>query len=737
MFTMFLAPLGVAPVSRMNNCFPKKVEITTPEEFKEAVKRDHVCGRFKDFKRSNANFIESDVEVFDCDNMSPVRVYLNDLEALFGEDTSYFVATSRSHLKEKDGAPPAERFHVYFPHRKFTSAEEATEFKKRIYERFPFFDQNALDASRMIFGNPDAEIIWHEGIFLIEDVMTPSGDDKTSGDDAGNDAYGDAYSDADGVIPSGRRNSTLSHFAGKVLKKYGDTDRARAAYEEEAMNCEPPLRKIEIETIWNSAKKFFHNVVEKRADYKKYAGSGEVPPFILPTKRGETVSPPLLAKYFMENVPCVFVRDSGTQGMLFYVYDHGVYKVYAPEMVMGVLKGFVADYNEMMVRVAILREAYTIITTDLNYTPQEDLDSDEDIVNFQNGILRLSTMTLEPHDPKILSTIQLPCNWEPDSPTPVFDSYLRTLTDGDSDIARLLLEFIGACLSNVKGHKMKKALFMVGKGNTGKSQIRSLVEKLLGRGNYACADLRTIEARFGTGVIYGTRLAGTADMSFLTIDELKTFKKITGGDSLFAELKGQQGFEYVYGGLLWFCMNQLPKFGGDDGTWVYERIMVINCPNVVPPEKQDKLLLDKMYKEREGIVYKAICALKEVIANGYKFTEPISTDKGREKYRHENSSIISFFKECMEPCECRAKCATVGKVFKVYKAWCEDNNNRYYRTAKEFREGLAQHLGIEIKDLVKHTSRGSIYEGYTINKETRINYPGLFIYEDEILTEDT
>jgi P4 family phage/plasmid primase-like protien len=422
--------------------------------------------------------------------------------------------------------------------------------------------------------------------------------------------------------------------------------------------------------------------------------------------------------------------------MLFYVYDHGVYKVYAPEMVMGVLKGFVADYNEMMVRVAILREAYTIITTDLNYTPQEDLDSDEDIVNFQNGILRLSTMTLEPHDPKVLSTIQLPCNWEPDSPTPVFDSYLRTLTDGDSHIARLLLEFIGACLSNVKGHKMKKALFMVGKGNTGKSQIRSLVEKLLGRGNYACADLRTIEARFGTGVIYGTRLAGTADMSFLTIDELKTFKKITGGDSLFAELKGQQGFEYVYGGLLWFCMNQLPKFGGDDGTWVYERIMVINCPNVVPPEKQDKLLLDKMYKEREGIVYKAICALKEVIANGYKFTEPISTDKGREKYRHENSSIISFFKECMEPCECRAKCATVGKVFKVYKAWCEDNNNRYYRTAKEFREGLAQHLGIEIKDLVKHTSRGSIYEGYTINKETRINYPGLFIYEDEILAED-
>ena len=40
--------------------------------------------------------------------------------------------------------------------------------------------------------------------------------------------------------------------------------------------------------------------------------------------------------------------------------------------------------------------------------------------------------------------------------------------------------------------------------------------------------------------MYGTRLAGSSDMSFLSVDELKTFKKMTGGDSLFAEFKGQQ-----------------------------------------------------------------------------------------------------------------------------------------------------------------------------------------------------
>ena len=108
------------------------------------------------------------------------------------------------------------------------------------------------------------------------------------------------------------------------------------------------------------------------------------------------------------------------------------------------------------------------------------------------------------------------------------------------------------------------------------------------------------------------------------MDELKTFKKMTGGDSIYAEFKGQQGFEYTYNGLLWFCMNRLPKFGGDSGKWVYDRIMVVECKNVIPKAKQDKQLLDKMYSERDGIVYKAVKALQTVIANGYSFSEPES-----------------------------------------------------------------------------------------------------------------
>ena len=446
------------------------------------------------------------------------------------------------------------------------------------------------------------------------------------------------------------------------------------------------------------------------------------------------VVPALLAKHVREHVKYLLVRDSGKQALLKYVYEGGVYKLYAEDMFKGVIKSFVEEYDPELVKMRIITEVYQQLITDLDYIGQEELDASETLINFSNCLLRVDargTNTV-PHTPAVYSTIQIPCRWTgKPSPTPVFDRYLHTLTNGDKAVEQLLLEFIGACISNVKGWRMKKALFLVGAGDTGKSQLKSLVERLLGKENFIGIDLKEIEARFGTGVIYGTRLAGSSDMSFLTVDELKTFKKITGGDSLFAEFKGQQGFEYTYNGLLWFCMNRLPKFGGDDGQWVYNRIMVVDCPNVIPLEKQDKELLDKMYAEREGIVFKAITALRTVIANGYRFSEPASVTAARQKYKDTNSTVVSFFEECMCPWPQGkiVRHCTTGRIYKVYQAWCRENNNGYAKTAREFREDLAEHLGAGFADITTRQKGNTYYKEYTLTLEAKEMYAREYGYD--------
>lgn len=444
------------------------------------------------------------------------------------------------------------------------------------------------------------------------------------------------------------------------------------------------------------------------------------------------VSVPLLAAHVRENLDYILVRDNGKQGVVKYVYEDGRYVIYADNMLMGIIKKYIADYDEELVKMHQVTSVLQHLLTDLNYIRQDELNANENIINFKNGLLNLTTNELLPHSPEVYSTIQIPCNWTGrPSETPVFDKYMNTLTGGNKETEQLLLEFIGVTLSNVKGWRMKKALFLVGDGNTGKSQLKSLTEKLLGSDNYIGIDLKEIEARFGTGAVYSTRLAGSSDMSFLTVDELKTFKKMTGGDALYAEFKGQQAFTYVFNGLLWFCMNRLPKFGGDDGKWVYDRIMIVNCPNVIPQHKQDKRLLDKMYAEREGIVYKAVMALKKVIANGYRFTEPENVIGARVQYMTENNTVISFFEECMcaRPEGKIADAATTGRIYDVYKAWCRDNNNGFHKTAKEFREILSAHLGSPFKELTVHTNKGSFYKAYTLTLEAKEQYKSVYGYD--------
>ena len=433
------------------------------------------------------------------------------------------------------------------------------------------------------------------------------------------------------------------------------------------------------------------------------ATSDAVPPFITfnPNKGHMEVNCPKLAAYVREHLKYVLVQDAASKlsTVMKYVYEDGCYHLCSDDRMKGYIKKFITDYDESFLQMKHVDEVYKQINTDLNILNSTLLNQDENIINFQNGILNLDTMELQPHSPDILSTIQIPCNWNgSDAPTPVFDSFMDSFTEGREDVRKLLLQFMGVCISNIKGWRLKKALFLIGEGDTGKSQLKGLTERLLGAGNHIGIDLDRIEARFGTSAIYGKRLAGSSDMKFLTIKELEVFKQCTGGDALFAEFKGLSAFHFIYDGLLWFCANRAPKFGGDQGDWVYDRMMIINCHNVIPVEKRDRKLLDKLYAEREGIVYKAVMALKEVIANGYRFDEPDIVKENRHAYKLQNNSVLYFFEECMQE---RPKPGsvprndrfTVNRVYDAYRNWCNQECDGYSSKFSEFKTLYGEYCG--------------------------------------------
>lgn len=179
-------------------------------------------------------------------------------------------------------------------------------------------------------------------------------------------------------------------------------------------------------------------------------------------------------------------------------------------------------------------------------------------------------------------------------------------------------------------------------------------------------------------------------------------------------------------GFYGFAVTSYLNFGGDRGSWVYDRIIIVRCDNVIPEEKQDKNLVEHLLEEKEYIVSLAIKGLKQVIDNDYKYNIPDSCKLLKENYQTENHSFLAFYDECIvdrKPYGNIDDHCTTARLYKIYEAWCKDNNNGYKESKKEVKKILDE----KGKGAVKKTNGGYIYyEAITLSQETKKDYESIY-----------
>lgn len=172
------------------------------------------------------------------------------------------ISTSRHHMKQKGNRSPRPRYHVAFQIDALTDPAEYAALLSRVQALFPFFDDKALDAGRFFFGNPDTEVYTFQGHRTLTDLIEELEENKFVAD-----MEETASAARTGFIPEGSRNSTISHAAGKILKRWGDTPEAYEKFMEVVSQCSPPLPDQEVNSTWKSALKFFHEKVKKQPGY--------------------------------------------------------------------------------------------------------------------------------------------------------------------------------------------------------------------------------------------------------------------------------------------------------------------------------------------------------------------------------------------------------------------------------------------------------------------------------------
>ena len=230
------------------NClYPDEVNITDESTAKLAFSKDMVCARYKNNYRNTANFEVANALPGDCDNdhseIAADWVTPEDIADLFA-DVPYVLHYSRHHMKSKGEKSARPRFHVVFLIGPERDAERYADLKQRLLAAFPFFDANAMDAARFLFGTEDPLVIYHPGTTPLNEFL----------DDPENEQ---AFANMGHAIPEGSRNSTMSQIGARIIKRYGDTPEAKNLFLQAAEQCTPPLDEQELERIWAGKQRLY------------------------------------------------------------------------------------------------------------------------------------------------------------------------------------------------------------------------------------------------------------------------------------------------------------------------------------------------------------------------------------------------------------------------------------------------------------------------------------------------
>lgn len=117
-----------------NSLYPNKRVADNEDDFLEIIAFDHVCGEFKEFRRSGDNFLSCDVDVMDCDNAhsdNPAEwVHPEELEERLGRDVAFVAVPSRNNMKPKDGRSARPGSMCTFPTTRLAVERLALSLKK-------------------------------------------------------------------------------------------------------------------------------------------------------------------------------------------------------------------------------------------------------------------------------------------------------------------------------------------------------------------------------------------------------------------------------------------------------------------------------------------------------------------------------------------------------------------------------------------------------------------------------
>lgn len=762
MFKIYTADVTEEP----GNCmYPHEVTITNEQELAAAVSKDYVFAKYKGAYRNTKNFEISNAIPMDCDNdFSEDPKEWIDFRKFQEEfvSVSYALIPSRNHMKPKNGKTPRPKFHVVFLIDECTDAEVYKTIKEKIYHKYSYFDDNALDAARFFFGSAvDAkDIVIHEGFETIEEFLEIDREDLS---ETRQKVGGGTYAPYSKVIHSGERNNTLSRFAARILKKYGNTDKTHQLFLQRAEDCEEPLGEEELRTIWKSAVGFFNRAVATDPSYKTpdeynndfgnfslkpndYTDMGQAA--IFSAEYGDVVKYTDATDYIRFNgqywaesrMACIGTLEEfldlqladaqetlsvATENLLATgvsqeAMDKGektLEKEITTEEMLQALELFLKakQYYAFVMK----RRDYKYIQSAANTAKPmleisvKDLDADAFLLNTPGLTIDLEKEMSEAHEPNPADLITKQTTVAPgDKGEQIWKEALDTFFCGDTDLITYVQKIVGmAAIGEVF---MEAMIIAFGEGRNGKSTFWNTIANVLGTySGTISAESLTVGCRHNArpemAELKGKRLVIAAELEDGMRLNTAVVKKLCSTDEIAAEKKYRDPFKYRPSHTLVLYTNHLPRVGVcDAGTW--RRLIVIPFNAKIEGSSDIKNYTNYLTENAGPYIMKWIVeGAKMAIADEYHIEKPAVVVTAIENYRQSNDWLGAFIEECCELGDQFQQKS--GEFYQAYRDYCTVTGE-YTRSTTDFYSALDS-IGLERKKL----KTGTVIHGIRLKKD--------------------
>ena len=728
-FTLYTADC----VGNADNCYyPHPVLIDSKEKLQAALKHDFVCAKYAGNHRSVSDFIVSDCLALDVDNDHTedenAWVRPEDIHWYF-PDVMMGIHYSRHHMKQKGKEGPRPRFHVLFASDPEKAADIYKGLKARVEETLPCFDPGAMDAARFFFGTPGGECEFYPGNLTINECL----DQYFEGGEV------DVLADVEihRTIPQGSRNATMSHFAGRILKRLGATSEAHEQFLQRAALCDPPLEDDELNHIWRSALGFYEKVRKQPGYLAPDAyGTDERGQFD-PEDRTDVGQARMLAKNFKKKIRFSLETDflfydgitwnesepdargvvhaltdiqlSEAQELLTKAHEE-MHRTGADMMLLGGGKSAVgklsdeqlAAYNKLTYAegykkwILKYRDSGKVTATMNESKPRllinvDKLDADALLLNCPSATydLRKGMAGRKEHDYADYCT-KVTAADPSDEGKKLWDDSLELFFCGDQELMRYVQKVCGLmCIGKVYREEM---IIATGEGSNGKSTFWNTIYRVLGTyGKTIAADTLTTGCKRNTlpemATLRGQRMLLASELQEGMSLNTATIKQLTSTDPIHAEAKYYAPFDFRPTHSLVLYTNHLPKVRATDkGIW--RRLIVVPFNASIEGKGDIKNYAEVLYEQARGPVMKwLIEGAQAVIRDEFRIEPPECVKKATAEYRESNNWFANFLGECCEVAPDASEKS--GQLYMAYRNWCS-NCGEYAHSTTNFYDALKQ-----------------------------------------------